>query len=195
MPDHSRDTGERSQRPNVILVFGDQWRGQATGYAGDPNVHTPNIDRLAGESINFTHAVSGCPVCSPARASLLTGQYPLTHGVFVNDVCLSDGAVSMAQAFDGAGYDTAHDSVAAPVSDDGEGAGIFMLDLRTGNTIWRAGRDNAANLQLSTERQANRIGVSEGETEEAKSLLTRLVDLKQVFAERAEAEALLRRLP
>ena len=92
----------------MILVFGDQWRGQAMGYAGDPNVHTPNIDRLAGESINFTHAVSGCPVCSPARASLLTGQYPLTHGVFVNDVCLSGRAVSMAQAFGGAGYDTAY---------------------------------------------------------------------------------------
>jgi len=92
------------KRPNVVLVFGDQWRAQATGYAGDPNVKTPRLDRLAEESVNFTHAVSGCPVCSPARASLLTGQLPLTHRVIVNDVCLKDESESLADAFKGAGY-------------------------------------------------------------------------------------------
>ena len=71
-------------------------------------MQTPNIDRLASQSINATHAVSGCSVCCPARASLLTGQYPLTHGVFVNDVHLSDRAISLAGAFKHAGYDTAY---------------------------------------------------------------------------------------
>ena len=94
--------------PNVILVFADQWRAQATGYAGDPNVKTPNLDSLAGESINFTHAVAGCPVCSPYRASLITGQFPLTHGVFVNDVYLKHDAISLADAYAEAGYDTAY---------------------------------------------------------------------------------------
>ena len=74
------------KKPNILLVFGDQWRGQAFGYADDPNVKTPNIDKMAGESLNFENAISGCPVCCPARASLLTGQSPLTHGVIVNDV-------------------------------------------------------------------------------------------------------------
>ena len=97
-----------STQPNIVLVFGDQWRAQATGYAGDPNVQTPHLDQLAQESINFTHAVSGCPVCSPARASLLTGQFPLTHRVIVNDVCLNNEAVSIADAFKGAGYDAAY---------------------------------------------------------------------------------------
>jgi len=96
------------KRPNVIFVFGDQWRAQATGYAGDPNVKTPNLDLLASESINFTHAVAGCPVCSPYRASLITGQFPLTHGVFVNDVYLQPNAVGMADAYAAAGYDTAY---------------------------------------------------------------------------------------
>jgi len=96
------------KRPNVIFVFGDQWRAQATGYAGDSNVKTPNLDSLAGESINFTHAVAGCPVCSPYRASLMTGQFPLTHGVFVNDVYLKHNAVSLADAYATAGYDTAY---------------------------------------------------------------------------------------
>lgn len=94
--------------PNVVLVFADQWRAQATGYAGDPNVKTPHLDALAKESVNFTHAVAGCPVCSPYRASLLTGQFPLTHGVFVNDVHLEHKAVSPADAFASAGYDTAY---------------------------------------------------------------------------------------
>lgn len=95
-------------KPNVVVVFADQWRAQATGYAGDPNVHTPHLDALAAESVNFTQALSGCPVCSPYRASLLTGQRPLTHGVFVNDVYLRPPKTSLAEAFAAAGYDTAY---------------------------------------------------------------------------------------
>lgn len=97
------------KRPNLVFVFADQWRGQAVGYAGDPNLRgkTPNIDRLAASSINFTNAVSCCPVCTPYRASLITGQYPFTHGLFINDLCLSRNAVSLAQAYSRAGYDTA----------------------------------------------------------------------------------------
>ena len=94
--------------PNVIFIFGDQWRAQATGYAGDPNVQTPNLDRFATESLNFTHAVSNCPVCSPWRATLMTGQYPLTHGVFVNDVPISSDPVYLADVFKDAGYETAY---------------------------------------------------------------------------------------
>jgi arylsulfatase A-like enzyme len=94
--------------PNIVFVFGDQWRAQATGYAGDPNVQTPNLDCFAQESLNFTHAVSNCPVCSPWRATLMTGQYPLTHGVFVNDVPISSNPVYLADVFKDAGYDTAY---------------------------------------------------------------------------------------
>ncbi|MEZ4863132.1 MAG: sulfatase [Caldilineaceae bacterium] len=94
--------------PNVVFVFADQWRYQATGFGGDPNVQTPNLDALAQRSLHFTNAISGCPVCCPARASLLTGQYPDRHGVFVNDVPLSTAATSLAQAFNAAGYHTAY---------------------------------------------------------------------------------------
>ena len=96
------------KRPNIVFVFGDQWRAQATGYAGNSTVRTPNLDRLAAESVNFAHAVAGCPVCSPYRASLLTGQYPLTHGVFVNDVYLQPNPQSLAHAFADNGYATAY---------------------------------------------------------------------------------------
>lgn len=63
-------------RPNVIWVFADQLRGQALGYMGDPNVHTPHLDRLAAEGVTFTAAVAGTPLCCPFRGSLLTSRYP-----------------------------------------------------------------------------------------------------------------------
>ena len=71
-----------SKKPNVIFVFADQLRFQATGLGGDNNLVTPNLDQLATEGTRFSTAVSGCPVCCPARSSLLTGQYPDRHGVF-----------------------------------------------------------------------------------------------------------------
>jgi arylsulfatase A-like enzyme len=95
-------------RPNVVFVFGDQWRAQALGYAGNPVVQTPAIDALAREAIDFTNATSGCPVCTPYRASLITGQYPHIHGCFVNDVPLSNRATSIAQVFGDGGYRTAY---------------------------------------------------------------------------------------
>lgn len=94
--------------PHVVFVFADQWRADACGFAGDPNVKTPHLDRLASRSIRFTQAVSSCPVCSPYRASLLTGRRPLSHGVFVNDVPLAAHEVSIAEVFAAQGYTTAY---------------------------------------------------------------------------------------
>ena len=76
------------RRHNILFVFADQWRAQAFGYMGDPNVQTPNMDRFAAESVSFDNAVSGCPVCTPYRASLMTGVYPHRHKLMVNDQCL-----------------------------------------------------------------------------------------------------------
>jgi len=72
------------------------------GYAGNKDVKTPNFDKLAAESVNFSNAVSVCPVCSPYRASLITGRYPLTHGVFLNDLLLNDEVIprELRQGFD-----------------------------------------------------------------------------------------------
>ena len=69
-------SGAPPRRPNAIWVFGDQHRAQACGFAGDANVHTPNLDRLAMEGVAFTGAVAGSPLCCPFRGSLLTGRYP-----------------------------------------------------------------------------------------------------------------------
>lgn len=95
----------RSQ-PNVLLILCDEWRGQATGYAGDPNAHTPFLDAFAAQSLNFANCVSCHPVCSPMKSSMITGQYPLTHGVFLNDEELKPKGTTLGQAFANAGYHT-----------------------------------------------------------------------------------------
>lgn len=97
-----------SAKPNIVYVFADQWRAQATGYSGDPNVQTPHLNRLATQSLNLTHAVAGVPVCTPARATLMTGLRPLSHGVFVNDVQLDPQANTLPKTFREAGYNTAY---------------------------------------------------------------------------------------
>lgn len=100
--------GKESKKPNVIYVFADQWRAQATGYAGDINAKTPNLDRLAQEGINFENAVSTCPSCTPYRASLLTGNYSTTNGLLLNDILLDPESESMAKIYKRAGYNTAY---------------------------------------------------------------------------------------
>jgi len=123
------------RRPNVVYVFADQWRAQATGYAGDPNVQTPHIDAMAGQCLNLPNAVSGWPVCSPYRGSLMTGQYPHVNGVFCNDVCLNRGSVSIAEAFKGAGYQTGY---IGKWHLDGHGRSSFIpRERRQGFEYWK----------------------------------------------------------
>ncbi len=101
-------TAPKDRRPNVLFVMADEWRGQSIGYEGDLNAHTPSIDRFASESVNFDQAVSGCSVCCPARASLVTGQYPLANGVYINDAPLKPNAPTLGEVFRAAGYRTAY---------------------------------------------------------------------------------------
>lgn len=96
------------EKPNIIVVLADQWRAQDIGYAGNPIVKTPHFDQLASESVVFNTAASVLPVCSPFRASLLTGQYPLTHGIFYNDKPLRNEALTMAEIYKEAGYQTGY---------------------------------------------------------------------------------------
>ena len=68
-------------QPNLLWIFCDQLRYQALSCNGDPNIQTPNIDRLAAEGVRCTNAYSHYPVCVPFRAGLVTGQYPTTCNV------------------------------------------------------------------------------------------------------------------
>lgn len=99
---------EKAAKPNVVYILTDQWRASAFGYAGDPNVKTPNIDQFAEEAVNFSNAVSVSPVCTPHRAALMTGRYPTSTGMFLNDLYLPDEELCMAEIFKTKGYDTGY---------------------------------------------------------------------------------------
>jgi arylsulfatase A-like enzyme len=72
------------EQPNILLIFTDQHRLSAVGCYGDTPCRTPHIDDLAQEGIRFENAYTACPLCSPARATIMTGLYPHTHGVCQN---------------------------------------------------------------------------------------------------------------
>lgn len=75
---------EGTTPPSIVVVVVDDLRWDEFGAAGHPYLETPNIDRLAREGATFRNAFHAVPLCSPNRASLLTGQYPSRHGIIDN---------------------------------------------------------------------------------------------------------------
>ncbi len=102
------EPADGGRKPNVVFVFADQLRSQALGCYGDKQARTPNIDRLASQGARFTNAISTWPVCSPYRAMMLTGRYPMSNGVVENDRPLWDGQETIATALKAAGYATGY---------------------------------------------------------------------------------------
>ena len=72
------------RRPNIVMVLVDDMRWDDMRVAGHPFIETPNMDRLAREGARFTNAFAITPLCSPSRATFLTGQYPHINGVADN---------------------------------------------------------------------------------------------------------------
>lgn len=100
---------QNRERPaNLIYVFADQLRRFSCGYAGDEFAHTPNLDRLARESLDVRNAVPSTPVCAPYRASLLTGKYQSSTGMVINELRLSPEHECFGHVLSRSGYDTAY---------------------------------------------------------------------------------------
>jgi choline-sulfatase len=95
-----------SQQPNILFVMADQLIPFLTGAYGHPVVKTPNLDRLAREGVRFDAAYSPCPVCAPARAALMAGQYVSHIGAYDNGAALSCEEPTYAHYLSLAGYDT-----------------------------------------------------------------------------------------
>ena len=95
-------------RPNVIVIVVDDLRFDEFGAGGHPYLDTPNIDRLATEGAMFTDGFHAVPLCSPNRASIMTGQYPSRHGIIDNVARnrLSHRLQTFPQAMQAAGYET-----------------------------------------------------------------------------------------
>lgn len=95
------------QKPNILLLMCDQFRGDCLSFVGHPDVKTPYLDSLAADGICFTNAYSATPSCIPARAALLTGRSQRGHGrVGYEDHVTWDYDHYMAEEFNQADYHT-----------------------------------------------------------------------------------------
>jgi arylsulfatase A len=102
-----------SQRPNVVILLADDLGSKDIGCYGGP-VKTPALDSLAAKGVKFTNFYSAAPVCSPARATLLTGRHHLRTGVYtviqdhIHNMHLKQDEVTIAELLKENGYDTVH---------------------------------------------------------------------------------------
>lgn len=104
-PDLLAGAGER---PNVILLMTDDQGWGETGYCNHPVLKTPNLDAMAENGLRFDRFYAGAPVCSPTRASVLTGRCNERTGVLSHGYALHLQERTIAQAMQKAGYATAH---------------------------------------------------------------------------------------
>lgn len=93
-------------RPNILFLMPDQHRAQTVGCLGDDQARTPHLDTLAREGMILDHTFANTPVCCPARAALLTGQYCHRNGMVANDLRLRENSVSFARELRAAGFRT-----------------------------------------------------------------------------------------
>lgn len=99
-------TGTRTgTRPNLLLITSDQQHFSTLGVT-NPRINTPALDRLCAEGTRFTRAYCPNPVCSPSRASLITGQYPSQHGCWTIGVKLPEDVPTLGGMLSQAGYAT-----------------------------------------------------------------------------------------
>ena len=96
------------KHPNLLFVFADQWRRNAVGCMGRDPVITPRMDAFAAEGMLLENACTTNPVCTPSRASILTGKYPFSLGVMHNWLPLGLEEVTMAKAVKPHGYATGY---------------------------------------------------------------------------------------
>lgn len=98
-----------AHKPNILLITVDQWSAHRLGCAGHPIIQTPTIDTLARAGVRFTNAYSECPVCIPARRSLMTGSGPRQHGdrSFQPTLPMPADMPTLAGTLRAAGYHTA----------------------------------------------------------------------------------------
>lgn len=99
-------TGPR--HPNVVFVLCDDLRWDSLGCAGHPQVKTPHVDHLASEGVRFSNAFCTTSLCSPSRASILSGLYAHRHGVVNNFTEFPTSIDSLPRALQRGGYETAY---------------------------------------------------------------------------------------
>lgn len=94
------------KKPNILFIMADQLTPFLTGAYGHKVVKTPNLDKLVEDGIRFDAAYTPCPLCTPARASLMTGKYASDLRCYDNASPFSSEEPSFAHYLTVAGYET-----------------------------------------------------------------------------------------
>ena len=145
-----------SRPPNIVIILADDLGYGDLGCYGSPNIRTPHLDAMAREGLRFTDFYAAAPVCSPSRAALLTGRYPIRSGMYgERDVLFPNSPgglpreeITIARALKGRGYATAH-------------VGKWHLGIHPGNTPRDHGFDHSLGLPYSNDMDA-RPGLPRG---------------------------------
>ena len=95
-------------RPNIILLMGDDHGWEETGYNGHPYLHTPVLDEMASSGLQFNRFYAAHPTCSPTRGSVLTGRHPNRYGTFAPNWSIRPDEITIADLLREAGYATGH---------------------------------------------------------------------------------------
>lgn len=97
-------TSADDSKPNVVLILADDHHFRALGAAGNPEIHTPNLDRLARQGTRFTNCHVTNPICTPSRATILTGQYGFRNGVVFFGQPIREQSITWPQLLKQQGY-------------------------------------------------------------------------------------------
>lgn len=149
-------------KPNIVIIFADDLGYGDLGCYGSPVIATPRMDRMAAEGLRFTDFYSAAEVCTPSRAALLTGRYPIRSGMcgdrrvlFPNSRGGLPGAeITIAEALKQRGYSTAH-------------IGKWHLGIHEGSRPMDQGFDFSFGLPYSNDMDA-RQGLPRGASGMAK---------------------------
>ncbi len=139
----------RKKHPNLIIVMPDELRQQTVGATKTDPVITPNIDAFANESLTLANTLSNCPICSPARAMLFTGKYPVSNGVVDNcyskvadyGIELKEDEVCFSDVLSVAGYSQGYIGkyhLDLPKEEDAKYTEGWRGDPAKGGTLWDA---------------------------------------------------------
>ena len=140
---------QHPERPNIVIIYADDLGYGDLGCYGSPTIATPNLDRMAAEGLRFTDFYSAAEVCTPSRAALLTGRYPIRSGMvgkrrvlFPNSKGgLPAAEITLAEALKEKGYATAQ-------------IGKWHLGIHEGSRPQEQGFDLSFGLPYSNDRDA-----------------------------------------
>lgn len=132
---------ETATLPNIIFFLTDDHRFDAMGFMGHPFLETPNMDRMASEGIHFNRAIVTTSLCSPSRASILSGMYAHNHGVVDNYNPVDPGLIFFPEYLQEAGYNTAFVGKwhMGGESDDPRKGFDYWLSFKGQGTYWADG--------------------------------------------------------